>query len=78
MWWGAGPWMGPMWGFWWIFPLIGLLFFVLCIVFVVRMLTTGGHFMCSGPHQADNEETARLRREVDTLREQVKKLADAR
>lgn len=22
MWWG--PWGGPMWGFWWIFPVIGL------------------------------------------------------
>jgi len=26
-----GPWMGGMWGFWWIFPVIGLL---LCLFFL--------------------------------------------
>lgn len=78
MWWGPGPWIGPMWGIWWIFPVIGFLIFILCVVFVVRMLTTGGHFMCSGPHRQDDEETARLRREVDALREQVNKLANSR
>ena len=73
--WGPGPWMGPMWGFWWIFPVIGLLIFLLCVVFVVRMITSGGHLMCAGPHHQDNEETARLRREVEALREQVNKQA---
>jgi hypothetical protein len=33
--WGPGPWMIPMWGFWWIFPVIGLLIF---LVFIVRMI----------------------------------------
>jgi hypothetical protein len=22
--WGPGPWVGSVWGFWWILPLIGL------------------------------------------------------
>jgi uncharacterized membrane protein len=78
MWWGPGAWTGPMWGFWWIFPVIGMLIFIVCVGFVVRMITTGGHFMCAAPHRQDNEETARLRREVDDLREQIRKLADAR
>jgi hypothetical protein len=33
----------------------------------------GGRFMCMGPHRHDSEETARLRREVEDLREQMKK-----
>lgn len=65
--WGPGPWMIPMWGFWWIFPVIGLL---ILFVFIVRMIIGGGHFMCM--HHHDSEETTRLRREVEALREQMK------
>ena len=75
---GTGTVDGSEWGFWWIFPVIGLLIFLLCVVFVVRMITSGGHLMCTGPHHQDNEETARLRREVEALREQVNKQAAAR
>ena len=76
--WAQGPWMGPMWGFWWIFPVIGLLIFLFFVVSVVHMIRGGGHFMCMGPHHRDSEETTRLRRELEELREQVKKLAAAR
>jgi hypothetical protein len=61
-----------MWGFWWVFPLIGLL---LCAFFgfaMIRMMS-GGRFMCMGPHSDNGEEVARLRREVEDLREQMKK-----
>jgi uncharacterized membrane protein len=75
--WGPGPWMGPMWGFWWIFPVIGLLIFLFFVVSVVRMIRGGG-FMCIGPHHQDSEETTRLCRELEELREQVKKQAAAR
>jgi len=79
MWWGPGPSMGPMWGFWWIFPVIGLLIFIFFVISVLRMMRSGGHFMCMGPHQQEEkEETARLRREIEELREQVKKQAAAR
>lgn len=74
--WGPAPWMGPMWGFWWIFPVIGLLIFLFFVVSVVRMIGSGGHFMCMG-HHPDSEETTRLRRELEELREQVKKQAAA-
>jgi uncharacterized membrane protein len=73
--WGPGAWAGPMWGFWWIFPLMG---FVMCLIFVVgmiRMMAGGRGFACMGGHQAaDSDETARLRREIDDLRQEVRTL----
>jgi hypothetical protein len=67
MMWGPGPWpMGPMGAFWWIVPAM------------VRMMSGGGRFMCMGPHHEYGEEMARLRREVDDLREQMKKQGAAR
>ena len=71
--WGPGPWMGPMWGFWWIFPVIGLLICFLVVVVVLRTIASGGRFMCMGPHHHDSDEIDRLRRELEELREQVKK-----
>jgi uncharacterized membrane protein len=71
--WGPGPWMGPMWGVWWIVPVIGLLIFAFLVIALVRVMGAGGRFMCMGPHDHDSEEIARLRREVEELREHVKK-----
>ena len=71
--WGSGPWMGQMWGFWWIFPVIGLLICFLVVVVVLRTIASGGRFICMGPHHRDSDEIDRLRRELEELREQVKK-----
>ena len=76
--WGPGPWMGPMWGFWWIFPVTGLAICLFFVIAMVRMMSGGSRFMCMGPHDRNSEETARLRREVDELREQMKKQGAAR
>jgi hypothetical protein len=76
--WGPGPWMGPMWGFWWIFPAIGLFICFLFVAFVVRTIATGGRFMCMGPHHHDTDEIDRLRHEVEELREQMKNQQAAR
>ena len=76
MWWG--PWGGPMWGFWWIFPLIGLTFCLLFIVLMVRAMSGGGRFMCMGGHQHESDEAADLRRQVLELREEVNRLKAAR
>jgi len=76
--WGPGPWMGPMWGFWWIFPVFGLLICLFFVIAMVRMTSGGGRFMCMGPHHDDRGETAQLRREVEELREQMKKQGAAR
>ena len=71
--WGPGPWIAPTWGFGWIFPVIGLLIFLFLVIFIVRMIAGGDHFMCMGQHRHDNDETARLRREIEELREEIKK-----
>lgn len=76
--WGPGPWMGPMWGFWWIFPVLGLLICLSFVIAVVRMMSGGGRFMCMGLHHDNSEEMARLRREAQDLREQMKKQGAAR
>jgi hypothetical protein len=66
-----------MWGFWWIFPLIGLLFCGFFMFAVIRMMS-GGRVMCMGPDPHNGEEIARLRREVEDLQEQLKKQAVTR
>ena len=76
MWWGPSG--GPMWGFWWIFPVIGLAIGPMFSVMMVRAVRGGGRFVCMGPHRDDGEETARLRRELEELREQIKKQGAAR
>jgi hypothetical protein len=74
-----GPWHAPMWGLWWIFPLVG---FVLCLTFVVmavRFIATGRGCMCMG---GDGHGPARdsrdVRREIDDLREEITRLKAAR
>jgi len=70
--WGPGPWTGTMWGFWWIFPVIGLMICLFFAIAIVRTISTGGRFMCMGSHQDDRSEIAELRKEVRELREQMK------
>jgi hypothetical protein len=66
-----------MWGFWWIFPLIGM---VACVVFLAlafRAMNPGD--MCMGRHRGvDDERTAALQREIDHLREEIERLRAAR
>jgi hypothetical protein len=71
--WGPGPWMAPMFGLWWIFPVVGLFVCLFFVILVVRALAGGGRFMCMGPHRDESEEIGRLRREIEDLREQMKK-----
>jgi uncharacterized membrane protein len=75
---GSGPWMGPMWGFWWILPLIGLLLCLFFIIAMARMMSGGGHFMGVGRQQSETNEVAQLRKQVEDLRSQVEKLATTR
>jgi len=69
--WGSGP-------CWWVFPVIGLLIFVLFVLVVMRTIASDGRFMLRGPHNHDSEETIRLRQQIDALREQVKKQGAAK
>ena len=77
--WGAGPWGAPMWGFWWIFPLIGLLICLSFLVMAFRFMSTGRGLMCMGEHQGmGNDEVAEMRREIHALREEIKQLKASR
>jgi hypothetical protein len=66
-----------MWGFWWVFPLIGLLFCAFFVFAMIRMMS-GGRFTCMGLYPHNGEEVARLRQEVEDLREELKKQAVTR
>jgi hypothetical protein len=44
-WWGV-----PMWGFWWILPLVGLLVCVGLFVAALRFLIAGRGCLCMGGH----------------------------
>ena len=73
--WGPGPWGAPMWGFGWIFPLIGLLICLVLVVAMVRFMGGRG-FLCMGDHRNDtSRDDTELRRE---LREELKQLKQSR
>ena len=77
--WMWEPWAAPMWGFWWIFPLIGLAICVAFLVMVLRFIGTGRGFTCMGGHQGvGREETSAMRREIEALREEIKHLKASR
>ncbi len=77
--WGPGPWGGPLWGFWWILPLIGLLICLGLLVVAFRFMSTGRGFMCMGGHRGmGNDEVAEMRREIHTLHEEVRQLKASR
>jgi hypothetical protein len=72
--------MAPMWGFWWIVPLVG---FLICLVFIVAAARlVGGHgFMCMADHRSHASDETDLRREVRELRAeltQLKQLGETR
>jgi len=73
--WGPGPWT-PMWGFWWIFPLVGMLLCLTFLVVVVRALGAGRGFMClGGGHGAAGAgDAAAMRRELGELRAEIERL----
>jgi hypothetical protein len=68
-----------MWGFWWIFPLIGMFLCFTFLVMAFRFMSTGRGFMCMGGHRGmGNDENADMRRELAALREEVKQLKASR
>jgi hypothetical protein len=71
MWMGHGSWGGPWGGFGWIFPLLGLVFMVLMLLFCLRRM--GGTMCgCGMPHgQIPQSDLEALRREVRELREEL-------
>jgi hypothetical protein len=77
--WGPGPWGTPMWGFWWVVPLIGLLVCLAFLVMAIRFMSTGRGFMCMGGHRAMGDDAvAEMRREIHSLRDEIKQLKASR
>ncbi len=68
MWWWNGP--HPVWGMWWIFPLIGLVFVIVALFAISRFFGGGGWF-CGGRGYDEIEE---LRREIRDLRDEIGRL----
>lgn len=55
--WGYGPWGPGILGFWWVFPLIGFLLLLACVVAMLRATRGGRTFMCMGgrgSHRTDD------------------------
>ena len=54
-----------MWGFGWIFPLIGLAIALVCLIAMLRWVARGSGPMCIGGHQGHGlDEAEQLRRQV--------------
>ena len=77
--WGSGPWGAPIVGGWWVFPLLGLVMAIACMIMMVRAMTRGGGMSCMGGHRSGAGDPAdELRREVRGLREEVERLKAGR
>ena len=75
-----GGYWGPPWGgFWWIFPLLGLVIMVLMAFACLRMMGgISGLGWMGGRSGHRGGETEDLRREVQELKEEIRKLHDRR
>jgi hypothetical protein len=69
-WWYGNAWW-PVWGWWWLVPLIGIaLCIIMCLFFRSRI--AGGRFYCwSGASHADFEE---MKKEIRELKEEIAKI----
>ncbi len=74
----CGYWGAPLGGFWWIMPLFGLLFMtamvVLCFRGFGRWSRWTRHAGWMGHFRAVDPDVSELRREVASLRDELRKL----
>jgi uncharacterized membrane protein len=76
--WGPGWGAAPMWGFWWIFPLMGMVVCLAFLVMVFRFVFTGHGPACMAGHGDSGKETAELRRDILALRQEIDQLKASR
>lgn len=68
MWWQYGP---PMWGFWFIFPIMGFVFMLVMFVLVFTFIRGRGS-ICG--FRKDDDDVSALRKEIRELRNEIEQL----
>ncbi len=61
-------------GFWWVLPLVGLLFMALMFFVCFRGFRSVGGWGCMGGRPVTPGELSDVRREIESLKEEVRKL----
>ena len=71
---------GPhVWGFGWIFPVMGMLMLLVCLAMAFRFASSGRGFTCmSGCRRTGRDRLADIDRDVDALREEIRQLKASR
>ena len=59
-----------MWGFWWIFPLLGVTFFVVFIALLVKAFSGGAFSGSRNEVEELRKEILNLKEEIETLKKQ--------
>ncbi len=73
----AWNWVPPSGGYWWIFPLVGLVIMVVMAFACLRMMGVMSGFGCMGGHgRQSTSETEDLRRQVRELKQEIQRLHD--
>jgi hypothetical protein len=76
-WGGYWSWGPAGSGFWWVFPLIGLAMMIVMVFACLRMMGGTHGFGCMGGHHgAGPGDVADLRRELQELKDEVRKFRD--
>ena len=77
--WGPASWEPAMFGFWWVFPLMGVLLCLAFVFVVLRALVSGRGMMCGMRHvDTQDKSLADMRREIQTLRDELKEVKASR
>jgi len=72
-------WEPHVWGFGWIFPVMGMVMLLVCLAMAFRVASTGRGFMCMrGYRRMGRDRLADIDRDVNALREEIRQLKASR